>query len=284
MASASEHQGAPDSELDELLDSALDDFDKTSVPPAAPTAPGPRTTSDEKPPLLEDSKIFESLFDGEMANQARKEWEKAMAELAQEEPELLQHFHKLSEAAGKVGTDVASQQEFTSCLKETLSGLAKNADNLQNAGLAGDDLVKTLENLGLNENGEGGDDGNILPIMQSIMQNLLSKEVLYPSLKEITEKYPEWLESNKQSLPTDQFMRYEQQYKLMGEICSQFEKDGDKDSTFENILELMQKLQDLGQPPKELAGEAPPGLNFGPESLHLPGAQGVPGPEQCSVM
>lgn len=26
-----------------------------------------------------------------------------MAELAQEEPELLQHFHKLSEAAGKVG-------------------------------------------------------------------------------------------------------------------------------------------------------------------------------------
>lgn len=56
-----------------------------------------------QPPLLEDSKIFESLFDGEMANQAREEWEKAMAELAQEEPDLLQHFHKLSEAAGKVG-------------------------------------------------------------------------------------------------------------------------------------------------------------------------------------
>lgn len=30
-----------------------------------------------------------------------------------------------------VGTDTASQQEFTSCLKETLRGLAKNADNLQ---------------------------------------------------------------------------------------------------------------------------------------------------------
>ncbi len=59
---------------------------------------------------------------------------------------------------------------------------------MQNAGMAGDDLVKTLENLGLNENGEGGEDGNILPIMQSIMQNLLSKEVLYPSLKEITGK------------------------------------------------------------------------------------------------
>ncbi len=51
------------------------------------------------------------------------------------------------------------------------------------------------------------------------------------------------MESNKQSLPTDQFMRYEQQYKTMGEICSQFEKDGDKDRTFENILELMQKVE-----------------------------------------
>lgn len=29
------------------------------------------------------------------------------------------------------GSDVASQQEFTSCLKDTLSGLAKNADYLQ---------------------------------------------------------------------------------------------------------------------------------------------------------
>lgn len=38
-----------------------------------------------------------------MATQAKDEWEKAMTELAQEEPELLQHFQKLSEAAGKVG-------------------------------------------------------------------------------------------------------------------------------------------------------------------------------------
>lgn len=59
----------------------------------------------------------------------------------------------------------------------------------QSTGLAGEDLAKTLEGLGLDENSEGtGEDGNILPIMQSIMQNLLSKDVLYPSLKEITEK------------------------------------------------------------------------------------------------
>lgn len=56
-----------------------------------------------QPPLLEDCKLFETLFEGDMASQAKEEWEKAMSELAQEEPELLQHFQKLSEAAGKVG-------------------------------------------------------------------------------------------------------------------------------------------------------------------------------------
>ncbi|KAA8587776.1 hypothetical protein FQN60_016638 [Etheostoma spectabile] len=249
-----------DAELDELLDSALDDFDRTPAPPAPEPAAASSSANSgaEKPPLLEDCKLFETLFEGDMATQAKEEWEKAMTELAHEEPELLQHFHKLSEAAGKVGTDTESQQEFTSCLKETLRGLAKNADNLQSSGLAGDDLVKALEGLGLDEGGEGGgEEGNILPIMQSIMQNLLSKEP---------------------SLSPDDYQRYEQQANIMGEICKHFEREeqgaADKEGVFESIMELMQKrlvensrsphrfecfyfqLQDLGQPPKELAGDA----------------------------
>uniref|UniRef100_A0A3Q1G295 Peroxisomal biogenesis factor 19 n=1 Tax=Acanthochromis polyacanthus TaxID=80966 RepID=A0A3Q1G295_9TELE len=286
-----ESSGGHDAELDELLDSALDDFDKAAAPPAPETAAASSSASGgaEKPPLLEDCKLFETLFEGDMATQAREEWEKAMTELAQEEPELLQHFQKLSEAAGKVGTDTASQQEFTSCLKDTLRGLAKNADNLQTTGLAGDDLVKALEGLGLEEGADGsGEEGNILPIMQSIMQNLLSKEVLYPSLKEITTKYPEWLEANKPSLSSEDYQRYEQQAKIMGEICQLFEKEeegaADKDSTFESIMDLMQKLQELGQPPKELAGDAPPGFNFDMESLNLPGGPGAGAAEQCSIM
>lgn len=38
-----------------------------------------------------------------MAAHAKDDWQKAMNELAHEEPELLQHFQKLSDAAGKVG-------------------------------------------------------------------------------------------------------------------------------------------------------------------------------------
>uniref|UniRef100_A0A3Q4BVC5 Peroxisomal biogenesis factor 19 n=1 Tax=Mola mola TaxID=94237 RepID=A0A3Q4BVC5_MOLML len=269
-----------------FLSGALDDFGKASAPPAPEPAAASSSASSgaNKPPLLEDCKLFETLFEGDMAAQAKEEWEKAITELAQEEPELLQHFQKLSEAAGKVGTDKASQQEFTSCLKETLHGLAKNADSLQTSGLAGEDLVKALEGLGLDEGGDGGgDDGNILPIMQSIMQNLLSKDVLYPSLKEITTKYPEWLEANKPSLSPEDYQRYEQQAKIMGEICGHFEREdndaGEKESTFESIMELIQLtlvcfflfLQ-------------PPGFNFDMDSLNLPGGPGAGAAEQCSIM
>lgn len=53
-----------------------------------------------------------------------------------------------------------------------------------------EELTKAMEGLGMDE---GDGEGTILPIMQSIMQNLLSKDVLYPSLKEITEKVCELL-------------------------------------------------------------------------------------------
>lgn len=40
-----------------------------------------------------------------------------------------------------VGTDTASQQEFTSCLKDTLRGLAKNTDSLQVGKMKHDQLL-----------------------------------------------------------------------------------------------------------------------------------------------
>ncbi|XP_065399773.1 peroxisomal biogenesis factor 19 isoform X1 [Macaca fascicularis] len=325
MAAAEEDCGVgaeADRELEELLESALDDFDKAKPSPAppstttAPDASGPqkRSPGDTAKDALfaSQEKFFQELFDSELASQATAEFEKAMKELAEEEPHLVEQFQKLSEAAGRVGSDMTSQQEFTSCLKETLSGLAKNATDLQNSGMSDEELTKAMEGLGMDE---GDGEGNILPIMQSIMQNLLSKDVLYPSLKEITEKqefgwawwlmpviparweaeaggspeYPEWLQSHRESLPPEQFEKYQEQHSVMCKICEQFEAETPTDSEttqkarFETVLDLMQQLQDLGHPPKELAGEMPPGLNFDLDALNLSGPPGASG-EQCLIM
>eukprot|EP00073_Rattus_norvegicus_P042242 XP_008772130.1 PREDICTED: peroxisomal biogenesis factor 19-like [Rattus norvegicus] len=124
-----------------VSEGALDDFDKAKPSPApsptisAPDASGPqkRSPGDTAKDALfaSQEKFFQELFDSELASQATAEFEKAMKELAEEEPHLVEQFQKLSEAAGRVGSDASSQQEFTSCLKETLSGLAKNATDLQ---------------------------------------------------------------------------------------------------------------------------------------------------------
>ncbi|XP_061461549.1 DDB1- and CUL4-associated factor 8 isoform X2 [Rhineura floridana] len=299
MAAAAPPQQPPqDAELEELLESALDDFDKTKPAPTLPpstAATAEDSSSSEKSPgdaakdslFASQEKFFQDLFDSELASQATAEFEKAMKELAEEEPHLVEQFQKLSEAAGKVGSDSTSQQEFTSCLKETLSGLAKNANDLQNSSVSEEELAKTMEGLSLEE---GDGEGSLLPIMQSIMQNLLSKDVLYPSLKEITEKYPEWLQSHCDSLPKDQYEKYQEQHSIMGKICAQFEAeqptDGDVEqkARFEMVLDLMQQLQDLGHPPKELAGESPPGLNFDLEGLNLPDAASSGGGDQCQIM
>ncbi|XP_056400941.1 peroxisomal biogenesis factor 19 [Hyla sarda] len=256
--------GGDDKELDDLLDSALDDFEKTGPPPPPPEASDksakpdvsarPPADAAKDPLFTSQEKFFQELFSSELAAQATEEFEKAMKELAEEEPHLVEQFQKLSEAAGKVGSDETSQQEFTSCLKETLTGLAKNANELQSSSLSEEELTRAMDGLGV-EDLEG--EGNILPFMQNIMQNLLSKEVLYPSLKEITDKFPEWLQTHRDTLPPEEYQKYQEQHNLMARICQHFETDsGEEAARFEAIMELMQQLQELGHPPKELAGDS----------------------------
>lgn len=74
----------------------------------------------------------------------------------------------------------------------------------------------------------------------------------------------------------------------MQQVCTEFEseKDGEDSATknkrFENVLSLMQKMQECGHPPKELAGEAEILQNpFGPtDSVPSSG----PGAENCVIM
>ena len=48
--------------------------------------------------------------------------------------------------------------------------------------------MRAMSGLGLEEGSEGDQDMGFMPMMQHMMKSLLSKEVLYPSLKEISAK------------------------------------------------------------------------------------------------
>jgi peroxin-19 len=107
--------------------------------------------------------------------------------------------------------------------------------------------------------------------------------VLLPSLKEIVSKYPGWLEENGSKISPEEKERYESQLKLMQEVCSELEQEKAEDSPevkkdrFTVVLDKMQRMQDLGQPPEDLVG---PGENVMPNL----GEGALPGGDQCSIM
>ncbi|OWF50473.1 peroxisomal biogenesis factor 19-like [Mizuhopecten yessoensis] len=279
-----ENETGVDKELDDLLDSALQDFEKPA-PVEKPTvvlgptggfpASGDAKCSEDKTDPM--SEMFAEEFSDEMS----KQFEDAMKNLMGGDPALLQQIEKLSESADSAGNSAEAQQEFASTLSQTLSSLAQNSEGLGDE-MSEDELMKAFTSMGLEE----GQDG-FMPMMQGMMKNLLSKDILYPSLKEMSQKYPKWLEENHEKTEKTQLDKYKSQLDIIQDICEEFENEKDSETEevkklrFEKIVDKMQKMQELGQPPKDIVGDMAPGLDFDDNGMpKLPGA-----PEgQCAVM
>ena len=103
----------------------------------------------------------------------------------------------------------------------------------------------------------GGDD--MMPMMQEMMENLFSKEVMYPSLNEIGAKvnviccsmrliqmflqYAPWLEQNRGKLSAQDLSNYTNQHKCIQRICAIYEStnlSAKEQST--KALEVMQQV------------------------------------------
>lgn len=272
-----------DKELAELLDSALQDFTKGAEKPANQT---------EKPKQDESSKESEqstevavdSEWTDEFIRQAAEQFESNISNILRDaggpgiSPEQVQQsFQRMAEAAAQAATntgEVGTDSDFASSISQALRGLSEGTENLQNP-FSDQDLMSMFGQQDTDQNA-------FVPFMQGMMQSLLSKEVLYPSLKEILNKYPAWMEANGGSLPVEERRKYEQQQELMKQVCDQLEKESESDTPeqkkaqFDKVLALMQKLQDHGQPPAELVGDLGPGVPFD--------AQGNPDLNQCTMM
>uniref|UniRef100_A0A1I8H1J8 Peroxin-19 n=1 Tax=Macrostomum lignano TaxID=282301 RepID=A0A1I8H1J8_9PLAT len=98
----------------------------------------------------------------------------------------------------------------------------------------------------------------LMPFMENMMHTLLSKEVIYPSLKAIRDGYPGWLEANGPGLSSAELETNKQRAAIVGQVCQQYESLGDakpSEAEFDRILRLVQRMQELGPPPEELLGD-----------------------------
>ncbi|XP_050678172.1 peroxisomal biogenesis factor 19 [Leptidea sinapis] len=278
-----------DPELDELLDSALQDMLKSR--------------KQEKP------EPAENMWSEEFIKEAAAQFESNMAaimggfsgmpedQITQEQ--IAQTFTKMAEAAAHVlqpqseNLEVAQNNEtdpvarnkideVSAAISQTLQSLNSNTEALKTP-FSEQDLAGMFSNFNMAD-ADSGQDGNMfVPFMQGMMQSLLSKEVLYPSLKDLVEKYPAWLASNKGKVEPADYERYEKQFELMTKVCSELEPEQESDSDdvkrrrFQVVLDLMQKMQDLGQPPTELVGD----ISAPPEGFVAPPGQDA---SSCSLM
>lgn len=96
-------------------------------------------------------------------------------------------------------------------------------------------------------------------IVETMMQQLLSKDILHEPMKEIGERYPKWLKEHEASLSKEDYERYSHQYGLIKELNEVYEKDS---GNFNKIFELMQKMQECGQPPNDIVQELAPDFDL----------------------
>lgn len=285
---------------------ALEDFSKK------PTAAAKKATAVEKasaPSGERDVPEEGPEWTEEFILQAASQFESNMAHLLSsvntgntQAPEftsdmMQQNLQKMAEAAAQVMSNPQALEptpqtnDFASAISQTLQNLSLGAENLQNP-FSEQDLLNMFGGGGQAGAEAPGEQVNaFLPFMQGMMQSLLSKEVLYPSLRDILDRYPAWLQEHGPQLEETERERYTQQMALMKDVCTLLEQETDVDAEavkrerFDRVLQLMQKMQDLGQPPSDLVGEMGPGLQFDAQgNPMMPPGLNIADPNQCSLM
>lgn len=163
--------------LSELLNDALKDFDDSGE--SATTS----TTVSQTPAFDADVDFLKESFE-----------------------ETMKSFMDNGEADLAVGLQELLMQEagpdLKAVIQESLKSLSEAKQNLPEGG----DMASMFANMGLQDDVNLGED--MMPMLMQFMQPLLSKEVLYPSIKDVYDKFPKWLEDNEPTCDKEEFDRW----------------------------------------------------------------------------
>merc|ERR1712083_810335 len=130
----------------------------------------------------------------------------------------------------------ADDGDIASSLAATIAQMTANTAQLGKEP-SEEELQSMFSSLGTADGGVPGTAGlqdgltNLMPIMEGMMQSLLSKDLLYPAMKEMAEKYPDYLADNRGALSEEEYAAYNKQCELTRRICFKFEEeDAEKDT------------------------------------------------------
>jgi len=164
--------------LSELLDDALKDFEEPN----------------ESNESADASKISEVSNFSVSDNFLKESLEETMKSFMNgDQAELAAGLQEL--ILGDEGSDLQT------VIQESLKSLSEAKQNLPE----GSDMTSMFANMGIQD--DINLDEDMLPMLMQFMQPLLSKEVLYPSIKDLCDKYPKWLEDHEPTFDKEEFER-----------------------------------------------------------------------------
>lgn len=242
-------------ENDDDLDDLLDEFDEHKL--------NKPTVSDSDTNTAETKKASADPLNDEFTHNI----EELIKDLNIEDPEAKVQFEQLVKQFEETHRDDAKRtsdpQNFDNVMSETMERLKKSGDTIDEqlkndpAGANPEDmLTQLLAGLG---NGAGGDgDFDMSKLLADMLEQLSSKEVLYEPIKDLNDKFPEFLQEKKGKISDEEHEKYTKQYEITNQILAVFEAsnyDSENLEKKEHVNGLLESLQELGNPPTELVGD-----------------------------
>ena len=181
----------------------------------------------------------------------------------------------------------SGEDGFQETIRKTMERMQNSGEQASAAAASAEsedvlsELLKEMQSGDLN--GVDGEEG-FSKLLLSMMEQLTNKDILYDPMKELHEKFPEWMNKNRDSVKRDDLRRYEDQQGLVAEIVRKFDEKGYSDSKAadrqyivermqqvsyfpgtgtDSILISVEQMQAAGSPPPDLVGD----MNAAQEAL-----------------
>jgi len=148
----------------------------------------------------------------------------------------------------------------------------------------------------MNEFEKMGNKNDSNDVVDGVMKQLLAKDLMYEPMKEVCTRFPKYLAENKATLSNEEYNKYGKQYQYFQRIVKVYETEP---TNFDRLMELMQEIQEYGQPPVEIIKDLAPELEFDDEGMPImdtmsgrggglppmmmPGMMSGAGNEQCCI-
>jgi peroxin-19 len=97
-----------------------------------------------------------------------------------------------------------------------------------------------------------GSEEDFSKMLMGMMEQLTNKEILYEPMRELNEKFPGWMEKNKDTVKEEDRKRYVEQQKLVLEMVTKFEEPTYKDENVADREYIVDRMQRVSIPPMSL--------------------------------